>query len=270
MLNFSDDRQLPTVLLIDDDFVSREVTATVLTMSGYTVHTAADGAESLKLLADGACVPEVILMDAQMPGLSGIGLIGELRARSLATIVAISGSCAPGEVAAAADGFLLKPFGAEDLDKLLKEHAQPAAVSGAPAGIENDPSAERKPLPESGEQVVDVETLAQLREMMPEAKVREIYEAIVADLGRRLDALQVAIAKDDAAEVRRLGHAIKGGCGMAGALEAARLGAAIEAGALETGSKGGVNHLDNRSPVLSDLRAATHNLKRMLKTEFPA
>ena len=31
---------LPVVLLIDDDLVSREVTATVLTMTGYTVHTA--------------------------------------------------------------------------------------------------------------------------------------------------------------------------------------------------------------------------------------
>ena len=30
---------LPLVLLIDDDLVSREVTATVLTMNGYTVHT---------------------------------------------------------------------------------------------------------------------------------------------------------------------------------------------------------------------------------------
>jgi CheY-like chemotaxis protein len=35
---------LPLVLLIDDDLVSREVTATVLTMNGYTVHTAEDGA----------------------------------------------------------------------------------------------------------------------------------------------------------------------------------------------------------------------------------
>ena len=52
MLDFGAKQDLPTVLLIDDDLISREVMATVLTMSGYTVHTAADGAESLKLLAD--------------------------------------------------------------------------------------------------------------------------------------------------------------------------------------------------------------------------
>ena len=39
------------VLLIDDDLVSREVTATVLTMSGYTVHTAVSGAAALEMLA---------------------------------------------------------------------------------------------------------------------------------------------------------------------------------------------------------------------------
>ena len=45
-----------------------------------------------------------------MPGLSGTQLIAELRARSSARIYVVSGSNPPPEVAAAADGFLLKPF----------------------------------------------------------------------------------------------------------------------------------------------------------------
>ena len=40
MLSFDDRRKLPSLLLIDDDMVSREVTATVLTMSGFLVNTA--------------------------------------------------------------------------------------------------------------------------------------------------------------------------------------------------------------------------------------
>jgi len=79
MLDFGGQRDLPTVLLIDDDPISREVAATVLTMSGYTVHTADSGAASLESLAAGTCVPGVILMDAQMPGL-GRGQ-GHLQAR---------------------------------------------------------------------------------------------------------------------------------------------------------------------------------------------
>src|SRR5262249_35450644 len=106
---------LPQVLVIDDDMVSREVLATVLTMSGYTVHTAGDGAAALALLDAGDSRPEVILMDTQMPGLSGVKLIDALHARSRAKVFAISGSPAPDEVTQAADGFLLKPFGSEGL-----------------------------------------------------------------------------------------------------------------------------------------------------------
>jgi CheY-like chemotaxis protein len=65
------ERRLPVVLLIDDDLVSREVAATVLTMTGFTVHTAVDGNAALEMLAREVCRPGVILMDAQMPGLSG-------------------------------------------------------------------------------------------------------------------------------------------------------------------------------------------------------
>ena len=262
MLDFGPPKDLPTVLLIDDDLVSWEVMATVLTMSGYTVHTAANGAASLQLLAGGECVPGVILMDAQMPGLRGSQLIGEMRARSRARIFVISGSNAPSEMIAAADGFLLKPFTAHALHKLMEKH-EPQATPSTPS----DPSdLSEAPVLQPADPVVSPETLAQLREMMTEGAVRQIYAAIVADLARRIGALEAAIANGDAAEVRRIGHAIKGGCGMAGALQAARLGALLESGILE--SKG--NHLDNRSRVITDLRAAARNLESMLDADFPA
>jgi len=248
MLGLVTERQLPTVLLIDDDLVSREVIATVLTMNGYTVHTAAEGATALKLLSAEKCLPEVILMDAQMPGLSGTQLITELRAHSNAAIVAISASNPPDEVVAAADSFLLKPFSADAVRKLLDGHRRQARLAADSELSPNEP-------------VVNPETLAQLREMMPEAAVREIYAAIVADLAQRQSALEAAIAKGDVAGVRRIGHAISGGCGMAGALQAARLGALLEAEG---------NQLDNNPSLLRDLRAAALNLERMLEAEFPA
>jgi CheY-like chemotaxis protein len=253
MLGLSSNRQLPKVLLIDDDMVSREVMATVLTMGGYEMHTAVDGAMALEMLARPAFVPEVILMDAQMPGLSGSRLIVELRARSRATVIAISGSGAPAEVTAAADGFLLKPFGAAELEKLLDERQ-------APAEPELDPD----------EPVVSAETLAQLRAMMPESAVRQIYAAIVTDLSKRIAALQAASANGNADEIRRIGHAIKGGCGMAGAVQAARLGARIEALGAASAARRGGDDLDNSARLLSDLRNAADNLRRMLEAEFPA
>jgi HPt (histidine-containing phosphotransfer) domain-containing protein len=102
--------------------------------------------------------------------------------------------------------------------------------------------------------------------MMPEAAVREIYAAVAADLARRIQTLEAAIARGDDGEVRRIGHAIKGGCGMAGAIQAARLGALFEDLPVDTES----NHLDNSMALLSDLRAAARNLERMLEAELPA
>lgn len=250
MLSFDDRRKLPSLLLIDDDLVSREVTATVLTLNGYMVHTAEDGTAALEMMARPDSVPDVILMDAQMPGLSGVELIGKLRAQTKARIIAISGSNPPQEIGAAADGFLLKPFSVETLDKVL-------------GGTKVSPSPQPSRL-DSNEPVINKETLDQFRGMMSPAAVREIYVAVIADLNKRTQLLEAAIAKGNSEEVRRIGHAIKGGCGMAGALQAARIGALFEEESNESES----NLLDNRMALLADLRAATRNLERILETEI--
>jgi hypothetical protein len=52
---------------------------------------------------------------------------------------------------------------------------------------------------------------------------------------------------------------------MAGALQAARLGALLES----WGNQSGDNQLDNGSALLSDLRSATQQLQNMLDAEMP-
>ena len=77
---------------------------------------------------------------------------------------------------------------------------------------------------------------------------------------KRNDALGAAIARHDVVEVRRIGHTIKGGCGMAGARQAARLGELLEAESDE---------LSNSTAIRHELKAAQENLERMLEVEFP-
>lgn len=243
MSKIGEGRRLPTVLIIDDDMVSREVMATVLTMSGYTVHTAERGNQAVEMLDERACAPEVILMDTQMPGLSGTDLIRQLRTRSNAVLYAISGSHAPAAVMEGTDGFLMKPFGPEALQRVLEQHTQEVIV----AAVNRVP-------------VIHSETLAQWRALMPDRAVGDIYRAVVADLERRFAALEEAIAEGNSAEVKRIGHAIKGGCGMAGAQQAAKLGEQLETGGDDLVSSAG---------VLDQLRLATEGLKRMLDAEFP-
>ncbi len=144
---------LPLVLLIDDDLVSREVTATVLTMNGYTVHTAEDGAAALALLtaarrqAAGALRPDVILMDAQMPGLSGTQLIAELRARSWARIFVVSGSNPPPEVDGSRRRLSSQALRRRNPPQAPRE--RPARVRAFAASMPTIPWSARRSLPNS-------------------------------------------------------------------------------------------------------------------------
>lgn len=246
MLGIGEKNELPTILLIDDDLVSREVIATVLTLHGHLVHSAEDGPEALQMLETGAVKPGVVLLDTQLPGLSGPELITKFRQLGRDEIILISGSTPSDELIAAADGFLLKPFGAEDLSKLLGQHR---------------PKIDQSVLAGADEEVINPITLGQFRQLMTEATVREIYAAVVTDLHKRQIALEKAIGEGDSEEIRRVGHAIKGGCGMAGANQVARLGAVFESRS---------DQLDNCTQALQELYIATQRLERMLEREFPA
>jgi HPt (histidine-containing phosphotransfer) domain-containing protein len=178
-----------------------------------------------------------------------VELIGELRKVCEGIpIHVISGSQPPAELLAAADGLLLKPFDTSLLWKLF----------------EHEPEERKTSFLDPDEPAVSVEVLGKLRQMMTEQAIRDIYAAMVADLDKRIEALGAAIGRHDGDEVRRIGHAIKGGCSMAGAMQASRLGALLEA--QDTGQD---NHLDNSRTLLADLRAAARGLHRILENELP-
>jgi len=75
----------PLLLLVDDDAAFRTVMAAELSRSGYDVRTAASGEDALAVCAK--TEPHVILLDLQMPGISGLEVLKSLRDRH-----------APGEV----------------------------------------------------------------------------------------------------------------------------------------------------------------------------
>jgi CheY-like chemotaxis protein len=74
-LDATDTSCMPTILVVDDDADMRFLARAVLEGSGIEVAgEAADGAEALAKLAelDPPPVPTVVLLDNQMPGLSGL------------------------------------------------------------------------------------------------------------------------------------------------------------------------------------------------------
>lgn len=108
------------VLIVDDDEPVREYARLVLEAAGYAVETAWSGEQALKYLILGR--PDLLLVDINMPGMSGLELIARVRLRrhfAQTPILVFSASGLGVDIQAAiragAGGYLLKPFTAEDL-----------------------------------------------------------------------------------------------------------------------------------------------------------
>ena len=68
------------LLLVDDDSILRDTMRQLLETLGYRVHTAINGADGLNWLKSAdAFVPDCVLLDVVMPGLSGLPLYKEIR-----------------------------------------------------------------------------------------------------------------------------------------------------------------------------------------------
>ncbi len=116
--------EIPGVLIVDDnaDFVA--MLANYLALAGYSVQTAGDGLEAVRLLERGP-VPSAIVTDARMPGLDGHGLLRRLREMGLGCrIVVVTAFPNPREVARfereGADAVLSKPLRMERVLEALR------------------------------------------------------------------------------------------------------------------------------------------------------
>ncbi|MBS0335743.1 MAG: Hpt domain-containing protein [Proteobacteria bacterium] len=68
----------PCVMVVDDSLTVRKITGRLLAREGYRVVTARDGVEALELLAES--VPDVMLVDVEMPRMDGFDLTRNVRA----------------------------------------------------------------------------------------------------------------------------------------------------------------------------------------------
>jgi two-component system response regulator MprA len=108
-----------TILVVDDEAAVRRALNRALRLEGYEVELAADGAEALRLLEDGA-QPDVVLLDLLMPGVDGLEVCRRLR-RSGSRLPVLM-LTARAEVSdrvsgldAGADDYLAKPFALQEL-----------------------------------------------------------------------------------------------------------------------------------------------------------
>jgi two-component system, NtrC family, sensor kinase len=108
----------PTVLVVDDSVSIRSYVAELLTQAGYRVREAEDGCACLAALA--ATTPDVVLLDVEMPGMSGLEVLHaiELKPR-LFSIILFTTQSTLEQISAGldlgADDYVVKPFQETDL-----------------------------------------------------------------------------------------------------------------------------------------------------------
>ena len=100
------------VLIVDDEAANRLVVKTILSGASYDVSEAADAFTALDRIDREP--PHAVLLDIKMPGMDGLGLLGNLRQRGIdVPVVVLTGHgdefTASSCLQAGADAFLNKP-----------------------------------------------------------------------------------------------------------------------------------------------------------------
>jgi DNA-binding response OmpR family regulator len=118
------------ILVADDDPAIREVWAEALTQAGYRTVQAQDGREALRLIPK--ILPDLMILDLRMPGLSGNEVLQQIRLKSeLSRIPVLVSSGFPDEV---------QGQGLNVVGRLQKPQALTAMVDAVKAALVRRPA----------------------------------------------------------------------------------------------------------------------------------
>jgi CheY-like chemotaxis protein len=242
------------VLVVEDNVVNQRVAVRMLEKQGYHADAAADGREAVEMLAQ---IPyDLVLMDCQMPVMDGYAATATIRRREReqgaaarrTPIVAMTASALNGDaekcLAAGMDDYIPKPVTAQRLAAVLARWSP-------------------QPRPGPPEAAVDARTLAALRDRLGEGQpdfLAELSALYLRDTPPRLAALHRALARADAATLRREAHGLKGSSSQIGAVQMARLCADLEDQTGTTDLTGAPETLRRLDDAFGRVRAHLHAL----------
>jgi len=229
------------ILVVDDDTLSRELLTLLLEHAGYRVDSVDSGDAAVQHLSGSeVSLPNVVLADLQMPGITGGTLALKLRdlCGPSTILLAMSGSTPHREAVREFNGFLLKPFTVEDFAAAIAEGGK----AGAARQLESQDSA------------LDPAVYEKLAGSMRKERLEQLYTLCLKDTEQRITQMRQAASHEDDAAYRKDAHAIKGGAGMVGAVELQALAASMEQKGMEA------NHIAS----LDQLKLACDRLRRIL------
>jgi two-component system CAI-1 autoinducer sensor kinase/phosphatase CqsS len=206
------------VLLADDNPYNRKAMTAYLHQAGMKVTEAAHGQAVLELLR-GRGGWDAIVMDINMPGMSGLEAAHAIRSSTLASrnvpIIALTAHSDDAMVAAAQaagiNAFLTKPVDAFVLYEKLRQLVAPGVVRVAPAPLAATPGGG------SGAAGADLLDLKRLESYRRIGMLEELLSDYFPEAARLIDRLDAAAQRQDLQDGLEALHSLLGMSGEAGA-----------------------------------------------------
>ena len=125
-----------TILVVDDEPTIRTTVAEALTADGYHVVSAATGAEALTTFRSE--IPDLVLLDVMLPGMSGIEICRVIRAESAVPIILLTARDAEADkvlgLEVGADDYVTKPFSLRELSARVRAALRRGESAGSAPG----------------------------------------------------------------------------------------------------------------------------------------
>jgi CheY-like chemotaxis protein len=123
------------ILIVEDNEKNRRLERDVLQFHGYRILEAETGEDGVRIALESS--PQLILMDIQLPGISGIEALGRLRADSRTQaipVIAVTASAMAQDrqkiMAAGFDGYQSKPIAVREFTAAVREMLDRQAPPG--------------------------------------------------------------------------------------------------------------------------------------------
>ncbi len=214
------------VLLAEDNLVNRKLVVRLLEKRGHHVHAVDNGRTAVIALASTTPGFDVVLMDLQMPEMSGFEATHEIRERERGgpvhvPIVALTAHAMAGDrercLAAGMDGYLSKPIEVNDLITTVERFG---GNGGAPADVHQHASSRR------------IATFDEKTALAYTGGDRQLLKEVI-DLFRKdspaaLRRIERALHKRDADALRMAAHALKGAIATVGSSAGREIAAELE------------------------------------------
>jgi two-component system sensor histidine kinase/response regulator len=206
-----------SILLAEDNLVNQRLATRMLEKQGHSVVVASNGKQALQAMEQQQF--DLVLMDVEMPEMSGFEVTAAIRERERGTgkhipIVAVTAHAMKGDMEkcleAGMDSYLTKPINSAELFEVI------AKVSGKPRN-----SYELLAPQELNEPVLDKPAL--MNQVGGDGKfVRQLADLFLTESQDQLSALEKFLEKRDADGIARCAHRLKGSLGSLHAAKASK------------------------------------------------